>query len=78
MFLVTEEHVFIGLELADRATPQTFRITLRAGAVTVWLPVGDRTPPSDSTSMWVLVRVLVDSGRRIVTRLLLKLVPNVA
>ncbi len=53
-------------------------MTLRAGATTDPLDVGEKTEPEVSTKRRSLSRVLIDKGMRIVTRLLLKLVPNVA
>ncbi len=60
------------------ARQQEFSITLRAGMVIGPLLEGPSRPLVVSTRKCVLVRVLVDRGMRIVTRLLLKLVPKVA
>ncbi len=60
------------------AKQQELSITLRAGMAMGPLLDGPKRPPVVSTKNSVLVRVLVESGMRIVTRLLLKLVPHVA
>lgn len=67
-----------GLFLPTTARQQELTITLRAGMAMGPLLDGPSRPPVVSTRRCVLVRVLVESGMRIVTRLLLKLVPNVA
>lgn len=59
------------------ARQQPFKITLRDGAMIGPLLPGPKTPRVVSTNRCVLVRVLLFSGMRMVTRLLLKLVPQV-
>lgn len=79
LVLLSEENMWfrfpVFLSMADRQ--HRLRTTLRSGTAMARLLVGPRTPLEVTTSEWVLVRVLVERGRRIVTRLLLKLVPKV-
>lgn len=86
-FLPQVTSVLLGLQNArflfpvfpcSPATQHRLSITLRVGIATGVLPVGPNTPRDRSTSTRVLRTVLPSNGKRMVTRLLLKLVPNVA